>query len=167
MKIGLISDTHGFLDPNVFNYFEDCDEIWHAGDIGSLEVLDHLESFKPTRSVFGNIDDRIIQERTIEDLIFDCEGLSIFITHIAAKPPRYNPRVRKLIDINRPDLLVCGHSHFLKVEKDENNSLLFLNPGAAGKQGFHKMRTLLRLTIQDSKVQNLEVIELGLRGTIT
>lgn len=166
MKIGLISDTHGYLDPKVFDYFHECDEIWHAGDIGTLKVLDKLEGFKPVKAVFGNIDGHEIRIRTQEDLFFESEGLKIFITHIASKPPKYNTRVRSLLSEHKPDILICGHSHFLKVEKDPVNDLLFLNPGAAGRHGFHKIRTFLRFDIIKGKIENLEVIELGLRGTI-
>ncbi len=167
LRVGLISDTHGYLDHKVFEYFKDCDEIWHAGDIGTLEVLDRLETFKPTLAVYGNIDGGEIRIRTREDQILQREGLVILITHIASKPPKYNLRVRKLIGLHDPDILICGHSHFLKVQKDDENDLLFLNPGAAGKHGLHKMRTLLRFAIEAGKIKDLEVIELGLRGSIT
>lgn len=167
MRIGLISDTHDHLDKSVFKYFDQCDEIWHAGDIGSLSLLEELENFKPTVAVFGNIDDATVRSACPEDQIFEREGKKILMTHIAAKPPRYNTRVKSLIKFNQPNLLICGHSHILKVEPDRTNNLLFMNPGAAGIHGFHKVKTLLRFDIQEGKVLNLEVVELGLRGKIS
>ncbi len=165
MKIGLISDTHGHLEESVFTHFKDCDEIWHAGDIGLKEVLEKLEAFKPTLAVFGNIDHQGIQAITKEDLIFKREGMKILMTHIAGKPPTYNPRVRGLLDEHKPNIIVCGHSHILKVMPDPKRAgLLFLNPGAAGLQGFHRIKTLLRFDITAGKIANMEVIELGLRG---
>ena len=167
MKIGLLSDTHGYLDPRIFQYFSECDEVWHGGDIGTLEVARSLEEFKKIKAVFGNIDDKDIQVRYPEDLWFECEGLSVLITHIAGAPPRYNPRVRKLLSSRVPDILVCGHSHILRVGKDPAyNGMLYLNPGAAGNQGFHHMRTLLRFEISRKEVKNMEVIELGRRGML-
>ena len=167
MRIGIISDTHSYLDPSVFKYFSQCDEIWHAGDIGTLDVLQQLEAFKPTMAVFGNIDGHDVRAASPEDQVFVREGKKILMTHIARSLPRYNPRVRDLIKTHQPDVLVCGHSHLLKVQPDKANNLLFINPGAAGKHGFHKIKTLLRLEIQEGKIQNLEVVELGPRGQIS
>lgn len=167
MRIGIISDTHSYLDPSVFKYFSQCDEIWHAGDIGTLDVLQQLEAFKPTMAVFGNIDGHEVRAASPEDQVFVREGKKILMTHIAGSLPRYNPRVRDLIKTHQPDVLVCGHSHLLKVQPDKANNLLFINPGAAGKHGFHKIKTLLRLEIQEGKIQNLEVVELGPRGHIS
>lgn len=167
MRIGIISDTHSYLDPSVFKYFSQCDEIWHAGDIGTLDVLQQLEAFKPTMAVFGNIDGHEVRAASPEDQVFVREGKKILMTHIAGSLPRYNPRVRDLIKTHQPDVLVCGHSHLLKVQPDKANNLLFINPGAAGKHGFHKIKTLLRLEIQEGKIQNLEVVELGPRGQIS
>lgn len=167
MKIGLISDTHSYLDPQVFTYFKDCDELWHAGDIGSLEVLDQLEKFKPLRAVWGNIDGKEIQSRCPENQFFDCEGLKVWMTHIGGKPPRYAKGIRPKLKELSPDIFVCGHSHILRVISDEQlNRLLYLNPGAAGLQGFHSMRTLLRFDINSSKISNMQVVELGKRGAI-
>jgi len=166
MRIGIISDTHSYLDPSVFKYFSQCDEIWHAGDIGTLDVLQQLEAFKPTMSVFGNIDGHEVRAASPEDQVFVREGKKILMTHIAGSLPRYNPRVRDLIKTHQPDVLVCGHSHLLKVQPDKAKNLLFINPGAAGRHGFHKIKTLLRLEIQEGKIQNLEVVELGPRGQI-
>lgn len=163
MNIGIISDTHGFLDPSVYKIFENCDEIWHAGDIGPVTLLEELQAFKPTVSVYGNVDSQEVRLVAPENQLIEREGMKILITHIAGKPPRYNTRVKHLIQEVRPHILVCGHSHILKVEMDKTNNVLFINPGAAGKHGFHKVKTLLRMQIQEGKAQNLEVVELGLR----
>jgi len=163
MRIGIISDTHGFLDKKVFEYFEKSDEIWHIGDVGNIHILDELSAFKTTRSVYGNIDGHDVRSVAPENSIFTLENKKILLTHIAGKPPRYNKRVLSLIKEYRPHLLVCGHSHILKVEMDRTNNVLFMNPGAAGKHGFHKVRTLLRFEIIDNEFKNLEVVELGPR----
>ena len=167
MKIVLLSDTHGFLDRKVFEHFRDCDEIWHGGDIGEIGVADALESFKPLRAVFGNIDDKDIQLRFPEDLFFPCEGLSVWVTHIGGAPPRYNPRIKKMLKENRPDIFICGHSHILRIAKDPAyGGMLYINPGAAGNQGFHHTKTIVRFEILGKEVRNMEVIELGRRGAI-
>ena len=167
MKIGLLSDTHGELDPKVFEYFESCDEIWHAGDIGDRAVTDSLQAFKPLRAVYGNIDNKELCIQFPEDNRFECEGMKILITHIAGKPPSYNPRVKKLLELNRPDILICGHSHLLLIKRDPAQSnMLFINPGAAGNHGFHRVKTLVRFQIQHGAITSMEVIELGKRGTI-
>lgn len=167
MTIGLLSDTHGFLDPRIFDYFASCDEIWHAGDFGSLSIADQLEEFKPLRGVFGNIDDRDLQSRFPEDFQFACEGFNVMITHIGGAPPTYNKRVKSLLKSTHPDIFVCGHSHVLRIGRDPGlNNMLYINPGAAGNQGFHHMRTLVRMSIANHKVENLEVIELGKRGSL-
>ncbi|MBS1545052.1 MAG: metallophosphoesterase family protein [Bacteroidetes bacterium] len=164
MKIGLLSDTHGFLDPTLNTHFSACDEIWHAGDIGDPAVTDGLRKITSLRAVHGNIDDPSMRKSFQEDLWFECEGVSVFLTHIAGKPPSYNPRVRKLVNAKHPRLLICGHSHILQVKKDEVNNLLFINPGAAGQHGFHSLRTAIRMEIESGAVRKLEVIELGKRG---
>lgn len=164
MKIGLISDTHGFLDEKVFEYFNACDEIWHAGDIGSLAVCNALEEFRPLRAVHGNIDEPAIRHRYPEDNRFNIGGLSVWITHIAGIPPRYNPRVKKVLASAKPDILVAGHSHMLLIKKEDG--ILFINPGAAGQHGFHLMRTLIRFNVGDGRIENMEVIELGKRGAL-
>jgi putative phosphoesterase len=168
MKIGVISDTHGFLDPKVFEYFRECDEVWHGGDIGDIQIVEALEKkFKTFRAVFGNIDDKDIQVRFPEDLWFECGGLHVLITHIAGAPPRYNPRIKRLLNTEVPDILVCGHSHILRIAKDPAyGGMLYVNPGAAGNQGFHHMKTLVRFDIQNKDVKNMEVIELGRRGVM-
>jgi putative phosphoesterase len=167
MRIGLISDTHSFLDPKVFDYFKNMDEIWHAGDIGDRSVADELEKFKPFRAVFGNIDDKTIQARFKEDLWFECEGLKIWMTHIGGAPPNYNPRIKRILKERIPDIFICGHSHILRVKKDPNfKNMLYVNPGAAGNHGFHHMKTLIRFEILNREIKNMEVIELGKRGAI-
>ncbi|RAW01803.1 metallophosphoesterase family protein [Pseudochryseolinea flava] len=167
MKIGLLSDTHSFLDNKVFEYFKSCDEIWHAGDIGDQHVIDQLEQFKPIRAVFGNIDDKRMQNRFPEDLLFSIEGMNIIITHIGGVPPKYNPRVRKMLTAAPPDIFICGHSHILRVARDPAlNNMLFINPGAAGNHGFHHMKTMMRFDIAAGQIKNLEVIELGKRGAL-
>lgn len=166
MKIGLLSDTHGYLDAKIFEHFKSCDEIWHAGDIGSMVVADQLRSFKPFRAVFGNIDDKNIQSQFPEDLFFNCEGLSVWITHIGGAPPRYNPSIRQKLKLKAPDIFVCGHSHILRIAKDPAmDDMLFINPGAAGNQGFHHIKTIVRFDVS-GKVANMEVIELGRRGQL-
>jgi uncharacterized protein len=167
MKIGLLSDTHGYLDPKILGYFKDCDEIWHAGDIGDRIVADELEKSKPFRAVYGNIDDKDIQMRYPEDLWFTCEGLTIWMAHIGGAPPNYNPRIKKVFKEKVPDIFICGHSHILRVKKDPNyKSLLYINPGAAGNQGFHPVKTILRFEIIGKEIKKLEVIELGKRGAL-
>lgn len=166
MKIGLLSDTHSYLDKAVFNYFSDCDEIWHAGDIGN-NVIDELQRFKPVKAVFGNIDDKTIQAKFPEDLWFTCEGLTVWITHIGGAPPNYNPRIKKILKERIPDIFICGHSHILRVKKDlQYNSMLYLNPGAAGNHGLHHMKTLIRFEIKGKEIKNMEVVELGKRGSL-
>jgi uncharacterized protein len=168
MKIGLLSDTHSFLDPKVFVYFENVDEIWHAGDIGDVGIADALQKFKPLKAVYGNIDDITIQTRFPEDLFFSCEGMKIWMTHIGGTPPNYNPRIKKELSRNAPDLFICGHSHILRIRRDEKyNNMLYMNPGAAGNHGFHSVKTLVRFEIMEKKILNLEVIELGKRGAIS
>ena len=166
MKIGIISDTHGYLDPTVLHHFAPCDEIWHAGDIGSDHIITTLQQHKPLRIVFGNIDSMILQRTLPEDLWFTCQGLTVLLTHIAGAPPNYNPRIKKLLREKPADILVCGHSHILRVVKDNKYNLLYMNPGAAGNHGFHTMRTLLRFDIHNKQISNMEVIELGKRGAV-
>lgn len=165
MKIGIISDTHGYLDPQVFSYFEACDEIWHAGDIGDMRVMEELAAFKPLRAVHGNIDGREIRRYYPQDQLFDCDGMRVWITHIAGKPPRYTPAILAKLQQTSFDLLVCGHSHILRVLRDKQHPpLLYINPGAAGQHGIHHVRTILRMEIKGGKLSNMEAVELGLRG---
>lgn len=164
MKIGLLSDTHGHLDEEVFRYFKECDEIWHAGDIGTEEVAQKLSAFKPFHAVYGNIDGHSLRNRFPENLWLERNGLQILMTHIGGYPPKYNPRIKTILKDRSPNLFISGHSHILKIIPDKERKLLHINPGAAGIQGFHKIKTLVRFSIQESKVQNLEVIELGKRA---
>lgn len=160
-KIGLLSDTHGYLDDAVFRYFESCDEIWHAGDFGAIEIVDTLAAFKPFKGVWGNIDGKDIRLACPEHERFTCEQVDVWMTHIGGYPGRYAPQVKADIMLSPPKLFICGHSHILKVQYDPKLNLLHLNPGAAGKQGWHKVRTLMRFQIQEDRIENLEVIELG------
>ena len=162
-RIGLLSDTHSFLDPLVFKHFEECDEIWHAGDIGDIEVYDQLKAFKTTRAVYGNIDGDVIRRECPLHQRFMCEEVDIWITHIGGYPKRYSPPIKDAIKKNPPKLFISGHSHILKVMYDKELSLLHMNPGAAGKHGFHQVKTLLRFTIDGKDIKDLEVIELGKR----
>lgn len=164
IRIGLLSDTHGFTDPKLAEVFKDVDEIWHAGDIGSLEVCHQLSKIKPLYAVYGNIDGREIRAEYPENLIFMREGLSIVITHIGGYPGNYSSKSRKLILDHQPDIFVCGHSHILKVMRDPKYNLLAINPGAAGVQGFHPVKTVLRFVLNSGKIEQLEAIELGPRG---
>lgn len=164
MRIGLLSDTHGWLDPQLSEALADCDELWHAGDLGNLAVADALLSTaKPLLAVYGNIDDTAVRQRYPLDLIFEREGLKILMTHIGGYPGRYTARLKKLLDVHKPQLYVCGHSHILKVVPDQARQLLHINPGACGREGFHRMRTAVRFSLSAGKIADLEVIELGLR----
>jgi putative phosphoesterase len=165
-RIGLISDTHSHLEESVFKYFEPCDEIWHAGDIGDVSVVDQLEAFRPLRAVYGNIDDGPLRRRFPEDLRFSVEGVEVFMTHIGGYPGRYNRRVRAILQTEPPDLYICGHSHILKVMPDKKLGFLHVNPGAAGNHGFHKVKTIVRFSVDQGHIKDFEVIELGLRGAL-
>ena len=166
IKIGLLSDTHGYLDPKIYKYFNKVDEIWHAGDIGSLKVIDELKAFKPLKAVYGNIDNHEIRSIFREVEFFISNGLKVLIIHIGGYPNRYPAKIQALIEEYNPDLFICGHSHILKVIYDKRNGLMHMNPGACGRYGIHTMRTLLRFSVGDGKVSKLEVIELGRRGKI-
>lgn len=160
MRIGLLSDTHSYLDPQIFTHFETCDEIWHAGDVGDLLVADQLRAFRPLRIVSGNIDQETPDLPTNQH--FTLEGLTVWMTHIGGSPPKYNPVVRPQLQHNPPNLFICGHSHILKVVRDPAlNNLLFINPGAAGKTGFHTMRTAIRFSLAAGRIFDMQVIELG------
>jgi putative phosphoesterase len=160
-RIGLISDTHNYLDDAVFRHFENCDEIWHAGDFGSDAIADALKSFKLLRGVYGNIDGYDIRSVYPEEIIFMCEEIKIFIKHIGGYPGRYAPGVKNKITEERVQLFISGHSHILKVMFDDKLKCLHMNPGAAGKQGWQKVRTLIRFVIDKKQIKNCEVIELG------
>jgi len=162
-RIGLISDTHSFLDPAVFKYFDEVDEIWHAGDFGTLDLADELQAFKPIKGVYGNIDDKDIRQIYPEHLKFKCEEVNVWMTHIGGYPGRYSANVKSEIYTKPPDLFIAGHSHILKVIFDKKINCLHLNPGAAGKYGWHQKRTLMKFCISEKKIHTLDVIELGNR----
>lgn len=163
-RIGLLSDTHGLLDTRVFEHFKDCNEIWHAGDIGSVEILQKLREFKPTRAVFGNMDSGDVRYSLSEFYRFMVEDVNVLLTHIGGYPGRYNPWLIPMFQCEKPDLFVCGHSHILKVQYDHQWGFLTINPGAAGKQGWQTVQTLVRFTIEGKAIENLEVIELGVKN---
>lgn len=166
-KIGLMSDTHGYLDKQIAEVFKDCDEIWHAGDFGSVEFAESLMKIKPVRGVYGNIDGKDLRMMFPEVLSFDCEGLKVLMVHIGGYPGKFPPQVRRLIELHKPGLFICGHSHILKVMRDaEYGNMLCMNPGAAGIEGFHKIKTVLRFGVENGRVINLEAVELGKRGQL-
>lgn len=165
-KIGLLSDTHGHWDENLAKFFNDCDEIWHAGDIGGIETADTISSFKPFKAVYGNIDDHKLRNTYPLIQRFLCEGVDVLITHIGGTPSRYEQSIVPILDTNPPKLFVCGHSHILKVIYDNKRNFLYMNPGAAGISGFHKFRTAIRFTIDGPNIQNLEVWEMDRRTKI-
>jgi putative phosphoesterase len=165
-RIGLVADTHDHLDQAIFKHFEQCDEIWHAGDFGTAAIADALRSFKPLRGVFGNIDGYDIRSEFPEELIFTCEEVKVFIKHIGGYPGRYAPRVKDKILQEHAQLFISGHSHILKVIYDPKLQCLHMNPGAAGIQGWHKVKTLIRFVIDGKEIKNCEVIELGKRGSL-
>jgi len=166
MRIGLISDTHGWIHPSLFGHFKDCDEIWHAGDIGNIQTANSLAAFKPLRAVFGNIDDSVVKSAYQEHLRFTIGEMDIWMTHIGGTPGNYSPKIKSEIYSNPPDVFICGHSHLVKVKFDKRAGLLFINPGAAGNAGFHKYMTAIRFRIDGGKIHNLELIEMGERGKI-
>ncbi len=158
-KIALLSDTHGYIHPRVSGFFKDCDEIWHAGDIGNIETADKLASFKPLRAVYGNIDGNPIRTVFKEVEVFRCEDVKVLMIHIGGYPGKYTPLARKLIDEQSPNLFISGHSHILKVLNDPRKGLLHINPGAAGKSGLHKKITMVRFVIEGERIKDLEVFE--------
>lgn len=160
MKVGILSDTHGHLHPRIPVFFRDVDEIWHAGDIGSLSVVHALQALKPLRAVYGNIDGRELRLAFREHLVFRAGEIAVVMTHIAGYPGRYTPAACELIAREKPGLFVCGHSHILKVMYDDRNRLLHINPGAAGNYGLHRSVTAVRLEIDGSEMKNLEVLDL-------
>lgn len=164
MRIGLLSDTHGWLDPRIQDHFAACDEIWHAGDIGDPAVADELERWKPVRAVFGNIDGTPIRSRYPEHQRFEVAGMAVWMTHIGGRPPRYDRTVIAELRRKPPDLFICGHSHICLVQFDPMLECLYMNPGAAGRHGWHHVRTALRFEVMNGKASGLEVIELGPRA---
>ena len=163
IRIGLISDTHGYLDEAVFNHFENCNEIWHAGDFGAVDLASRLASFKPLKGVYGNIDGNDIRSIYAEQLLFTCEEVKVMIRHIGGSPPGYNPVTKKELLLHQPQLFISGHSHILKVIYDKKINCLHMNPGAAGRHGWHKVRTIIRFVIDGKDIRDCQVIELGTR----
>jgi len=162
-KILLLSDTHSYIDDQILKFVKQVDEVWHAGDIGDIKVIDTIAKLKPVRAVYGNIDNNIIRSEFPLDLKFTIENVDVWITHIGGYPNRYDFRIKEEIKNNPPKLFISGHSHILKVMFDKNLNLLHMNPGAAGKHGFHQVRTMLRFEINGDKISNLEIIELEKR----
>ena len=162
--IGLLSDTHACWDERYLQYFEHCDEIWHAGNIGSVEVAEKLAASKPLRAVYGNVDGMELRQMFPEVLRFEVEGAEVLMKHIGGYPGKYDPSIRAELMARPPKLFISGHSHILKVKYDQKLGLLHINPGAAGNYGFQKVRTLVRFEIDGGKFQNLEVIELGAKN---
>jgi len=160
-NILLLSDTHGYIDDIILKYVEQADEVWHAGDIGDLIVTDTIKTIKQLRGVYGNIDDINAKMEFPLHNRFMCEDVDVWMTHIGGYPGKYNPNIKDEMKANPPKLFICGHSHILKVMFDKKNNLLFMNPGAAGKSGFHQMRTMLRFVIDGEKIKDLEIIEIG------
>lgn len=163
-RIGIVSDTHGFLDESIFEHFKLCDEVWHAGDFGSLELVHGLTSRQTNvRGVYGNIDGHEIRKEFPEQLVFMCEGVKVMMKHIGGYPPKYNPETKKEILIHKPQLFISGHSHILKIMYDDQLNCLHMNPGAAGKEGWQKTRTIIRFVIDGTEMKDAEVIELGIK----
>lgn len=160
-RIGLLSDTHGYWDKRYLQYFDTCDEIWHAGDIGSMEIVEKLQAFRPLRAVYGNIDGQDMRQLFPETARFQIEGTDVLMKHIGGYPGKYDASVRNTLLIRPPQLFISGHSHILKVKFDNTLKLLHINPGAAGRYGFHTVRTLIRFSIHQGAFSDLEVIELN------
>lgn len=165
-KILLISDTHGYLDKGLFKHIQNADEVWHAGDIGTLDLCLDIEKIKPVKAVFGNIDGQDVRINYPENLIFNCEGVKVYMTHIGGYPGRYPARIKQLLLQHKPKIFICGHSHILKVMYDKELDLLHLNPGAAGVHGFHTVKTAIRFEIEENEIKNLAIIELGSRTSL-
>lgn len=167
MRIGLLSDTHGYMGPEILEVTATCDEIWHAGDIGHPDVLKALSRTSPVLAVYGNIDDAEIRRSCPEMVMAEREGLKVLMIHIAGTPGRYNAHVRKLVTEHAPDILVCGHSHILRVMKDAATGHWHLNPGAAGHHGFHLIRTMLTFTLDNGRLSDMAAVEFGRRGRLS
>lgn len=163
-KILLLSDTHGFIDDKILKYVKQADQVWHAGDIGNLDVTDAIVALKPLKAVYGNIDDATIRSEFPEDIRFKCEGVDVWMIHIGGYPSHYNPKIKERIKNNPPKLFICGHSHILKVKWDRSLNLLHINPGAAGQFGIHSVRTMLRFVIDQDEIKELEIIEIEKRS---
>lgn len=162
----LISDTHSYLEPKLIKYIEGADEVWHAGDIGEIEVCREIQKLKPLKAVYGNIDNQNIRDEFPEDLVFNCENMIIYMTHIGGYPGKYPARIKKQLKEIKPNLFICGHSHILRVMHDKENNLLHINPGACGVHGFHTVKTVVKFEIDGKEIKNLAIIELGRRATI-
>ena len=158
-KILLISDTHGYIDDKILSYCKLADEVWHAGDIGSIEVVDKIKQLKPFKGVYGNIDNHLIRNEFPIDQRFSCENIEVWITHIGGYPSRYSKRISDRLKSEKVDLFICGHSHILRVMNDKKHDLLYINPGSIGKHGFHNKRTMVRFEIDRKRIENLEIIE--------
>lgn len=165
MHIGILSDTHSYLHPRIYDFFKDCDEIWHVGDIGDLNTLRTLAKFKPVRAVYGNIDGNELRATVPEHLIFTVEGMKVFMIHIGGYPGNYNAAAKRFIESEKPGIVVTGHSHILKVLYDHKYDHLHINPGAAGRNGLHKSITMVRLDIEDGEAKNLEVLDIERKNT--
>ncbi len=163
-KILLLSDTHGFIDAQILKFVKQADEVWHAGDIGNLAVTDAIKKLKPLRAVYGNIDGKDARAEFPLDNKFEVEKVLVWITHIGGYPNKYNKRIRDEVRLNPPKIFISGHSHILKVQYDKTLNLLHLNPGAAGNNGFHKVRTMLRFDLENGDIKNMEIIELSTRS---
>ena len=158
-KILLLSDTHGYIDDHIMEYVNESDEVWHAGDVGSIDVTDKISKIKLLRAVYGNIDGAELRTSFPKDLVFTCEGVKVFMTHIGGRPGRYAKGIGQQIKSVKPKLFICGHSHILKIQFDKTHQVLFINPGAMGKQGFHKVRTMVSFELSKGEIKNMEVIE--------
>jgi putative phosphoesterase len=165
-KIVLISDTHGHLDPKLIKHIQACDEVWHAGDIGDMSVCRDIEKLKPLRAVWGNIDGQEARSQFKEHLIFMCEEMNVYITHIGGHPARWANGIKEKLLVEKPDIFICGHSHILKVMYDKSLNLLYMNPGACGISGFHNVKTFLKFDISGKEIKNLQVVELGPRAAL-
>ena len=159
-KISLLSDTHSVLDERFIPHLKDSDEIWHAGDIGSLDIYDKLNEISKVKAVYGNIDNHQIRITLASEVFFKCEGINIYMTHIGGYPGKYSKAVKEKIEKTKPDIFICGHSHILKVMNDKINNLLFINPGAAGNHGIHQVKTIVQFIINEKKISDLKIIEL-------
>jgi uncharacterized protein len=166
MKIGILSDTHGWIHPRIFDFFAECDEIWHAGDIGNLDTADQLAGFKTLRAVYGNIDNAAVRTVYTEHLHFTVENIKIWMTHIGGNPGHYERKLLPLFAENKPDIFICGHSHIAMIKYDPKMGFLYINPGAAGYNGFHKIMTIVRFQIDDKDIHDMELVELGDRGKL-
>jgi len=165
MKILLISDTHSHLDKAVIKHIEEADEVWHAGDIGDIKLTDAIKKLKPLKAVYGNIDDHELRKEFPKNLVFNCEEVKVYMTHICGQPTNYLKEVKDILLLEKPKLFICGHSHILKVMYQQKYEVLHMNPGACGNHGFHQIKTVLRFEIEADQIKNLAIIELGNRAS--